>query len=195
MSQQSIKIIKVTPESDTKEHSRFKILKPKDIENLLYTHKLKSEVEAECDAIKKQTQKDVLEKIHAEHAELLKKSRQKMDHFTKNLKEELNHFVKDIFAKLRVETKTSERLYALASREIEKLGKKSQRIVIHALPDLLARLRTQIEKHFDSDKNYFEYMASTTLSDNECLIENDFSVVRVSLDDFEEKIMDLLKPL
>lgn len=190
-----MKIIKVTPGVDSKAHSCFKILKPKDIDNLLYTHKLRSEVEAECAALKEQTRKEVLEKIHTEHAELLLKSRQKMDDFTKNLKEELSKFVKDIFAKLRVETKVSERLYALASREIEKLGKKSQRIVIHALPDLLTTLRTQIEEHFESDKNYFEFSPSTTLSSNECLVENDYSVVRVSLDDFEEKIVGLLKPL
>jgi hypothetical protein len=185
----------------------LKIYKPEDIEGLLNIDALNSktkneserliqEAKIKCENLEKETYDNVMKKFHAEQLELFEKSFVKVNDFFKKSENELLSILKTVFSKMKLEEKSIEIMSNLIFDEVEKLKIKSQKFNIYANHKVIPLLQENIRNQFKlSESIYFDYDIKNDLSSHECLLESDYIMVRITIDDFHEKILQMFSGL
>ncbi|MES2615810.1 MAG: hypothetical protein V4591_10395 [Bdellovibrionota bacterium] len=182
----------------------LKIYKPQDIEGLLNIDELKLKTTQECNDLLEQTRKKcevleketydaALDKLHKEQLSIFEKSYKKVDAFFEGAKIELNSVLKVVFDKIKMDENSVKILTNLLYVEIEKLKIKSNKMIIYANGHILPTLQANIKEEYAANEGvYFDYEIKQDLSEHECLIESDYVMVRISVADFQEKVLKII---
>lgn len=182
----------------------LKIYKPQDIDGLLNIDKLKlkttqdcermlEETKQKCALLEKNAYEEGLKKLHSEQAQLFQQTYSKVSDFFQSAQENLNGILKVLVEKMKMDENSVNILTSLLFAEVEKLKIKSLKFTIYANGNILPILQTNIRKEYDlHDGVQFDYDIKDDLRDEECLVESDYVMARISVVDFQEKVMKIL---
>ncbi len=182
----------------------LKIYKPQDLEGLLNIDKLKLKTQQECDklleftknkcqTLEKETYDAAMQKFHKEQLELFEKTHKKVSDFFEASKYELNGILKVVFDKLKLEQSVCKVLTGLLFTEVEKLKIKSNKFTIYANSQILYTLQANIKEEYIAKEGvYFDYDIKNELSSDECLVESDYVMARINVNDFYEKALKVI---
>lgn len=182
----------------------LKIYKPQDIEGLLNIEKLNAETaekckkmlqdtEAKCKAMEKTTYDEVLKKFHEEQLKLFNLCHGKVEKFFQSAHDDLNEILNILIEKIKTDENFVKILTNLLFDEVDKLKIKSNKFTIYANNEVLPLLKSNIRTNFDSsDGLSFDYDVRPDLNSQECMVESNYVLARLSIADFREKVTKIL---
>jgi hypothetical protein len=183
----------------------LKIYKPQDIDDLQDIKRLKERTQEECRQLleetkqkcvqlEKETYDKALRELQVEQEKLLFQCQKKVSSFFQGAQEDLQSVLKTIFNKLKVEQTSVQTLSQLMLTELDRLKLKSQKFVLYAnsvtLPALQSFVREQI---LTQEKLAFDFDLNSSLQDEECVLESEYVVVRINVNDFLQNVMRVLQ--
>ena len=182
----------------------LKIYKPQDIEGLLNVEKLQlktkedcaralEDTRKKCETLEKETYDAALNKLHAEQMDIFEQSYKKVTNFFDEAQLDLNSILKVVFDKIKIDENSSKFLSNLLFAEVERLKIKCNKFTVYANNKILPIIQANIKEEYTLNDNvYFDYDIKQELRSEECLIESDFVMVRISVRDFHEKALKIL---
>ena len=182
----------------------LKIYKPQDIEDLLNIkeYKLRSQNECEslildiqnkCETLKNESYDTGLKKLHEEQLKLLETCKLKVDKFFKTSQEELHSILRVLFDKLNMDENSSKTLTSLLFSEVEKLKIKGNKFTLHANAQILPTLKEYVVAEYKMENEiFFDYEIKNELRLEECIVESEFVMARISVNDFKERVFHIL---
>ena len=182
----------------------LKIYKPQDIEGLLNIDKLKLKTDEECEklieetrikcaTLEKETYETALNKLHVEQLQLFEQNHKKVDEFFNNSQQDLNDILKVVYDKIKMDENSVKILTNLLFAEVDKLKIKSNKFTVYANVNVLSLLQANIKEEYAGNDNVsFDYDIKQELRSEECMIESDYVMARISVADFQEKVLKVL---
>jgi hypothetical protein len=182
----------------------LKIYKPQDIDDLVNIREYKKkarqdcetlvlEVQQKCEVLKKEAYDTSVQQLYQEQLKLLEMCQQKVNRFFKNAQLELNGIVRVLSDKLYMDESMSKTLAHLVFSEVEKLKIRSTKFTVHAHAQVLGEIKKFVEQEYKGENEImFDFMAKNELRFEECLLESEYVMARISVNDFKEKVLHIL---